>query len=503
MKVKKAISIVFYILFILMMLFVIAVSIGNPLNNLIPKQMVLIATLFMLVVLAGCFAWQKIYKKIRKYEPFVYAAILVCFGTLLYLLSYKQIPNAAALMGDYHKVFHTAESYVFGGIIEFHPYFLNYGNNIAPMLLLAFLFRVSTFLHINKELFLMGIVCIRVVCTVRSMGYLLEDGENKAWRIPVAVVFFAWLPLWGTSYAFYTDTMSMGLCVIAIAIIKYINIVYVKNGNRASFSTVLLSVLSAFLVVITMKWKITGTIPIIAYFCVSFFKSDKLKIKKWIPFLLALGAVYVLLSTYINSFEITKKSKSTSDPIISWVALGLKGDGTWTYNCEFAEYEHTLPNKEAKKQYVYEYIADNWKEAFSFEHIYYKTRANFADGNMRARDYTTFFDDGSVYWDLFNPNGKYLWRVSQYDFCYLIMVYVFLLAGAVNNLLKLVKKNEESEIAYIAHLTFFGAAVFLMIWESNTRQLYNIMPMLFVGSFCFVKSFVEKIELIISKRKTL
>lgn len=491
MRAKRTVSIAFYIIFVFTMLFIISVSAGNPLNNLLPIQMAVFEVIFIVLVLGINLLWSFLYKKIQKAEPIIYTCLLIVLGILLFVLSYRQIPSAYANMGDYHKVFHTADIYAFGGIIEFSSYFRNYSNNIAPMLLLALLFKISAFLHIKKEMFLMGLVCLQVVCTVRSMGYLLEKEDDRTWRVPIAVMFFLWLPLWGTSYAFYTDTMSMGLCVIAIAIIKKIKKMYDVNSEKISLYVVLLSVLTAILITFAAKWKITGTIPVIAYLIVSFLKTEKIRYKRWISLLVSLVLVYSIVGIYLNSFEITRSAKNTEDPLISWMALGMRGDGTWRENALFAEYEHTLPDKAAKRAYVIEYISDNWKEALSFKHIYYKTRANFADGNMRARDYTTFFYDGSIYWDLFNPNGKYLWRVSQYDYLYLMTVYVFLLLGAIVNLFRLFLRKDYEEESFIAHLTFFGAVVFLMMWEANTRQLYNIMPMLFVGAFYFIKAFVE------------
>ena len=68
-------------------------------------------------------------------------------------------------------------------------------------------------------------------------------------------------------------------------------------------------------------------------------------------------------------------------------------------------------------------------------------------------------------------------------FCYIAMMYLVGFVGAVMAVIRLVRRKEIPPVKMVADLAFMGLFIFLMIWESNNRQLYNMLPMMAVGTY--------------------
>lgn len=502
MKVKKSLIYIFYILFFLLTVPVIVISFTKPSNNLLPAQITVFSLLAFAIIFGMALIWKKLYSKITKIEPVVYYAFLVVFGVVLFLLLKPQVQTATKSLYDYTMVFNAASELASGKLSSdyYNAYYIHYDNNISPMILLSWIFNVADFLHITRYSFTLAIVCCQVVVTARSMGYLLEDKTDKTWRLPAAIALSVFLPVWGFSAAFYTDTMSMGLAIIVLALIKRA-IEENDKKKRQSICGIAQIVEASILIVLTIEWKITGLIPIIGIVMAYWLIKKDMNFRVIIVLSISFICSFFVMAAIINSYPIKKNAKDTADPILSWVALGLDENGTWEENRKLTDTLHSFTDKEKKERYVNEYIKENWTKGFSPTHLYRKALYNFSDGNLSAKDFSTLSGFGTFVGNLFNPWGKYYWRVSQINTNFLFSMYLFILSGGVLNFIKMFKKKEISVVSLGSHLSFVGIVVFLMIWEANSRQLYNQIPMLIVGEICFLKEGATLIECVIGKKK--
>lgn len=138
-------------------------------------------------------------------------------------------------------------------------------------------------------------------------------------------------------------------------------------------------------------------------------------------------------------------AKETSAPVISWVALGMKGAGDWSDNREYVAYVHSLPTKAEKTEYALQYIWDNRRDFWDISHLVKKIRCNFASGHLRTGKYTyTALKEHNPIWEI--PAAK-----------------------------------------AIADPSLMGIIIFLMIWEANNRQLYNQVPVILPGAIMNVR----------------
>lgn len=503
MKYQKRMFLLAYTVLILMMLGILFVSISYPKNNLISWQMLIGTILGTFVFALAVMIWNKIYPMVCKASA-LYWICLFCFGIALFAVSIGRLDNYGAFI-DYAQVYDAAQEMASGLEIANDYYFKIYSNNLKPMLILSVLFRMADNLGVPRDYPVLTISVLQTVVTAWSVGYLLEKDGCRKWRFPALVAFAACLPIWGMTSAFYTDTMSFGLSVIAMAFMK--KALFLRNGavhqkgeERAKYiqktvGYIALSIMAAACTVLAVTWKITAAIVLIACGIVLILYFNGRQIMRCLPFLAFVFIFTVSFSCWTNSFELTREAKKTANPIVSWIALGMVEDGSWFSNRDFSRKINELPSTEEKTEYSLRYIYENRKEFININHIVQKISRNFANGNLGVSDFMYIeYDDGSLLWNMFSPWGKFYWRTSQYCFCYIATIYAAFLAGMICSMRDVFKGIKPSGLLMICQIAFLGIFLFLMIWEANNRQLYNQMPAFILGAMMSMASFVQKIE---------
>lgn len=477
-----------YIIFAGLMLCILTLAIAHPANNLISWQMLLGTMAGTVLLLAAGALWNRIYEKIGR-RTGLYVLCLVGFGVALYLTSLCREGNAYTL-ADYTQIYSAAMDLANGSEISNASYFLNYSNNLKPMFLLSLLFRAAGILHLPVFPFTLAVNVVQVLLVIWGCGYLAEWEGDTRWRFPILVAFVLFLPVWGMVSVFYTDSMSFGLGILGLAFLK-------KAGNKAGKRRIVWFVCAALSMVLAAAWKITAMIPVIAAVIIILWQRLRCSWKSAVTFLTVFAAFSLALSIWTNTYEVTRQARTTADPLLSWVALGMREDGSWNNNREFVDRLNELPTTDAKMDYTLEYMKANRDSFFDREHLVRKICRNFANGNLGVSEFLFIEDDdGTLIWDLFSPWGSRYWRTSQYCFCYLGSMYVLLLLGMLRCIYDLCRGRELSPLLMICQLAFFGIFLFLMLWEANSRQLYNQMPGIILGSVLSMRAvgtfFIEK-----------
>lgn len=463
-----------------------------PANNLINIPLIITCVIGLGIITGMFFLYNKIYSRIAKIEPYLYWGLLVALGIALFVVSRTRTDVSAISNTDYVIISYSAGEYADGRYLEagsfYERYFSYYTNNIRPMILMSWFFRVADFFHISRFYFLLGYSCLVVVATAWAIGYLVTDCNNKQLRLPALLMFGLFLPLWCFTSAYYTDTMSMGLCTIAIALTK----MSILQKNNKRLVTICLSMLTAGLICFSMIWKITAVIPIIACILAFFSFENIIKhIKKIILIFISFVLIYASLWIVFQQYDIVKITQNTGDPIISWVAIGMNGNGSWVDSHEYVMELHNLNYTEDKIEFTQQYIMDNVDLFWNPSHLRSKLLFLFADGNLNSSTYTTSADDGSWMWKVYNPYGDYFWRASQYSFVYIEIMYIFMLIGAIISMINVYRGKSVDRLTFSTFLSFAGIFVFLMVWEANSRQLYNQIPMLLLGEMLSIKMIVD------------
>ncbi len=459
----------------------IPVSIARPQHNLIPWQMAP-GTLFVAAGLLGAFfLWDRLnLSRIEKF-PWIYPALLAVFAVFLYVLSCMN-RNATDSLLDYMRVWDAARELASGEAVTDEWYFRKYSNNFAPMLFLSLGIRAANALGFSDPFYFVLIFSVlETVGAVWAVGILSapQGGNSKQYRILVALLFFCILPVYANTQAFYTDTMSFGKVVISMALVR-LSCKATKRWQKVFYVAI-----SAILLDIGLHVKITLVIPVIAFVIVLvLMRPDKRKIRYLLCGLAFAAVTHGLIAAWLNTYPMHRDASVTEDPIFSWVALGLKGDGGFIDNDAFARYMTGLETKEEKLAYTLSYIRENVHYFWDVEHLADKARFNFASGNLGAKDYACESMNGeeNLIWQMFSPHGAYNWRISQICFCYMFAIYTIYLIGGVLTIVDLIRKRTVSHVLLTADIALVGNITFLMLWEANNRQMYNQMPMLLVGA---------------------
>lgn len=485
--IRKALGILAYVVMILSMLLLLGTVLRYPENHLISAQMVLGVAADTVILLAAGALWNKIYSRIGK-RTALYLMALAFFGVALYLISLGRQGSENTLV-DYEYVYRDAMNLATGGDPVCTDYFVTYSNNLKPMLLLSVLFRTAMLFGISPFHFVLLRNVLLVLLVIWACGYLTERDGDVRWRFPILLAFVFLLPLWEMVSVFYTDSMSFGLGVLALAALK-------KAGraseNRAG---VLWPVLAGLAAVLAITWKITAIIPLIAGAMIALWKRAKINRRVAGQFVVAAAVFGVGMNLWASTYELTEKAVTTANPVISWVALGMKEDGSWTNNTELVDHMYEFSTKKEKQEYSIEYIRENKAEFWNIDHLQKKASYNFANGNLGASAFLNVeHSDGTLLWEMFSPWGKYYWRTCQYCFCYLVSFYVLLLLGMLIGLYDTIRDREVPAILMICQLGFFGIVFFLMFWEASARQLYNQMPGILSGGILSIDYFWKKLS---------
>lgn len=471
-----------YILQSLLLGAIVILSITSPQNNLFPWQMAVGTAVGAILLLCAFYFWDRLPCDRLKNSSWLYWALLILFGVLLYVLSFNG-HNYVSSYQDYAEIWEAAAELSEGRALSPHSrfYFQTYANNIKPMLYLTALFRISRALRFQDPYFFILIPSVlQVLGAVWSVGILAGSfqQDQSRYRIPILFMFVCTLPIWANVQAFYTDSMSfmMGVFPLALICLSF------KTASR--WKTVLLLALAGVSAGIGLTAKITVLIPFIAAFIVfCLWGSPR---KRWIHigvFIFCTVLTWKMTDLWAGHYEIWNMSKETSDPVINWIALGMKESGNYLDNADYATYTHTLPTKAEKTAYALQYISDNRGEFWNVSHLVKKIRCNFASGQFGSATYSFFsYNEHNLIWELFSPWGKHYWRTSQLSFCFIFSIYVIYLLGALKTLWCLIGKRAISGVKVIADLSLLGIILFLMIWEANNRQLYNQIPSILLGA---------------------
>ena len=466
-----------------------------PPHNLLVKQMLPVTVLGFGALLSVCLFFPKnLIKETEKTSRFyciLFFVLLSFFSVLIFVLNIKN-PLRTDSLFDYGIITANANNIAAGKPLETPLYYRIALNNFKPTVLLAFLKIITGFLPgSDRGIPLLLIFTLNTTLTVLVTCLWPEGKRIWRYRILLLLLFFFLIPLYVQSGVFYTDNMTFGCAVTVLFFFKKA-LGFLKAEKKKSI-IILLGIAAGILFALGFAVKVTVAIPFIAasvlfiLYMISHPEETRKHLKKGLllltlPFVLSTFFVSLSLELYCRSFEDYRIAKNTTEPVISYVALGLTGNGSFSDNRDFAYYERYLETKEEKAAYSKEYIKENIGEFVNPSHILKKSTFNFSGGFLGADDFVRYPEnENNLFFNLFDAWGKYYWRTSQYCFLYSALIYLFLLTGSIYALFFLPEKEKIPFGILLGNFTFFGLFLFLMIWEANNRQVYNQMPLLLLS----------------------
>ena len=482
-NIKAIFGVMTDVLFILISLVILILSFSKPSHNQLPSQIIpltLVAGVLMLIF----FAFLRFL--CRKF-PFLTTAkffviLSAVYGIVLIAVSFVCRHGYATFL-DYDTCYHSAQEYALTGTVTEKMYFSLNPHNWKCTPVLSFIMKIAYAFGMNDPYYLVPIAGTGITLTaLYSCRYLLKEFFPDEKHLPLMLLacFVLCIPFYAYAQVFYTDSASFASSVTGIALITYT----AKHVTK-HISATLLYILSGIILAFGCFMKITSLIPLIASIIYILLIREKTDLRKNLKpaFIIALSFIILYVSSELicNRYSWYTEGKLYNRPAISYIAMGLRGDGTYQENMDFRQRLDDQVYSDAKTRYSIDFIKENFGYFVNPDHLIRKIRANYASGQLGAQDFAYYgYDGDTVLSRIFNPYGDLYWYGSKYNMVWQFQIYLIMLAGCIISLLRR-KENPASALQMISELTFIGYFLFLMIWEANNRQLYNMIPVLLVG----------------------
>lgn len=461
----------FYAVFVPCLMAVLGVVILHPQNNLVPSRMFLYMLVWV-VILAGIRAVlllsERKLKKISRWGIILY---IILYGVALYGVS---AVLRSAPVTDYKEVYMTALKLSAGETVEDWSYFSMWTNNLGTLTILTFFMKIGRFIGFQDPYyFVLGINVLQMMLVQIAVFYLggrIDEKHRTAGQWFAMAVFTLWTPVWTATNAFYSDQLSFGGGIIALALLLYA----VTDSKVSGYKKKLCLVGAGVFWSIAMYAKATAAIGLVAgvILCVLSFKTFFMKYWKellifGVSFCLVFGVLYVHDQTYPSKAD----EYRLKTPVEFWIAMGLVGNGTYSDNAYLIKECNYKQNVDERKDFCRTIIKNNLVNLCDADHMYKKTSIIFGSGDILPTS-LMYPDEESLLWQFVNREGDYYWKYTCTCTGFFYAVLFLILVGS---LLQAIKERPD-DMMFLVYLTVFGLFLFLMFWEAQNKQLFNHIP---------------------------
>lgn len=492
----------FYGVFSFFLTAILAVVISHPQNNLIPSRMFLYMLVWV-VILCGMkamlsFLEKTLIKKGMNVEKISRTCLIfytVFYGIGIYIVSLilRSYP-----VTDYGYVYHTAYNLATGQAVEDWNYFSMWTNNLGPLTILTACMRLGVLLGFSDPYyFVLGLNVLQLAAVLVSLYYLAgKTAEKRVSRQWLAVgVFTLWTPVWACTNAFYSDQLSFGGSIIAVALF-----LYACDLRRGQSRNHWLPVLSAGVVWgVSIIAKATSAIALVALAITLFlaWKKDALFRRGYfwrnlLLLALAMALTVSVLARASGNYPSKSDEYRLKTPTEYWIAMGLMGDGTYADNAKLVRKCNFSQNVDERRDVCWKFIRENWKNMFRAEHLADKTAVIFASGDISPTSHM-YPGEESLLWHWVCWEGDYYWKYACLSTGFFYAVLFLMLIGTLFR--TFAPDREENSLVFLIYLTVFGLFLFLMLWEAQNKQLYNHIPWMTLAVVCGLEKpgeFLEK-----------
>ncbi len=417
------------------------------------------------------------------------AIVVVCVGAVQFLVG---LATRQTLTDDYGSVVNGALLYAQQGncaaFAEQYQWYLNHWpNNRGIFFALALFFRFLTALGFGGQWYT-GMVCLGhlsfAMAAVCSFAYL-----DKAFGARAALAFLPlyalFVPIYFQSSVAYTDTLSIWAAPAALLLWQM--------GRGAARWPARLAAWGGCGICLGAGYQIKGSVAVvlIALCC------EALVCLPWRRMLAALavlgfGFAFVYGTAnlvYAQSGIITPQLRQTAEmPTSFWVMMGL-GEPDGAYSIPDEREIMYRQTKEERQEYAMQTIRARIEEKGvpgMVGFLMRKTARTFGAGNGEI--YYSLsrgpLQPGHFVYSLILEDGKYFGLFNNAAQCVYLSFYILAVAGA----LALVRARGIPTVC-APFAAMAGFYLFMLMWESNHRQLVNQWPLYWITAAAGLAAF--------------
>lgn len=399
---------------------------------------------------------------------------ILLYGVLLYFMA---IYGRCEPVNDQKAVWQGA-LYLAGLSEEISwEYFARCNNNVMPVVILSLIFRAGSLGGRVDPYYFAVLLNVLQVMLAMYCVFQLGKKRNTLFGAWLGLLLFGmyFLPIASHTLSFYTDAMSFSLGIAGF---------YLWESGRKGWSR---TGLTGLLFGLAAVVKITAMIPLIAmlgYTVITKEKKDLIRLSGALLFALS---VFALCNYTTSLLPCEGLRDACGTPKVSyWVGIGLKGNGGYIDNQDYAAQLNTIYGMEEKAAWSAEYIRENIYEFWNKDHIVSKLRYNFANGDFGGGVFVQTASQDNLFYKLMHYNGEYFWRYSMIMTSIMYAVYLSIILGIW---VQLIKRKKPDAVYAVSLISIFGIMFYVMLFEANCRQLYNHLPWLILAAECGLADF--------------
>lgn len=401
--------------------------------------------------------------------------VILCISMFVLLVAIQLVLARSLAVNpswDFGGVYISAKEYVTQGrLITHKQYFARFSNNCGLMMLEILYFSILNALHIPLDIF-WGILLNLVFLNAAILFGILFC--KRIWGIPRAVmalvISFFFLPYMLYTPIFYTDSLSA--LFVTLPLYLFARSFTARTTFRKGMLWISISLLLAY------GYQMKGSVAILLI-ALLIYVVFRYKLKQILCIFLALLVPFLSFTAYfqwqVRDLGIiqTEVEDIYKFPSEYWIYMGLSYPGG--FNNDDFEYMYGLPDYEARKQAGQEGIVRRIQEygiTGLADHLADKAQYTFQDGgyfifSQLVRQPLKY----SRWQELFTTEGRYYDFALSAASAYHYIILLLMLAGLVLRL-----RQKTFDVPAMLYAAVLGLSLFLMIWETRSRYLFNFTP---------------------------
>ena len=380
-------------------------------------------------------------------------------------------------------------------------YMARYPNNFAIMLILAMLYRVAylIFGYIPQYApVALNVLAVNVSLLFTVLIAKQLWGRRKA--VYTLCLLFIFAPYYVYVPFYYTDTMSMPFGVIGM----YLFILALKTDKSLRVRKYVMLACSGALLFVGFKVK--GSIGMI-FAAALVYALLKCKLKEFACVALAVvmgfGSFAVMYKVGYNTIGLVTEEQAEryEYPLTHWVMMGLYGRGGW--NLKDSNYTHSFETKAEKQEANLKVIKQRVKTLLKnhklTEHFVTKAVWTWGDGTYFIPGHIKDYVKRSYLHDFVLRDGKYYYTYYGYSNAFQLVLLLLMLLSIFKGIIR-----PKVDPLVVIKLSVFALFLFLLIWETRSRYLYNFTPfyiLMAVDGVSYLTELSGKLKAVIKKKK--
>ena len=380
-------------------------------------------------------------------------------------------------------------------------YMIRYPNNLALMFIISFIYRIDYLITGYISNYIASIFnTVSINASVLMTALLVRRlfGNKRALMTLFLCVLF--MPFYTFTPYYYTDSISIPFFTGSLCLF------FAGQKSETKYKKYVLTALSG--VVIMLGYKIKASILVVLVVLLIYLIL-KCNLKRFGCFALALiigfGSTFALYTTaYRASGIITKEQEYLYEyPFTHWIMMGLKGYGH--YNTIDSYYTESFEGKDAKTKATLEIIQGRLEKR--------KHRIDGVDDMLTHLEQKAVWtwEDGTYYIAHHIENPLYgrnilhefvlndgIYHFGYYTYCCGFQLFLIAMM-AVSAFGAMFRRRVDEHVVFRG--VVFAIFVFLLIWETRSRYLYNFTPAFIILAVDGLATIKDGVDFVISKIK--